>query len=87
MLKEKKIPYKSHIASQAEYVEKLYEKLLEEAIELAKDRNPEELADVLEVIEAIKVLNGWTTEEIEVIRLKKLADRGGFDQPIILEES
>ncbi len=87
LLEAKGIPYVSHMANEAEYKEKLYEKLLEEAGELSKDRNKEELADLLEVVESIKKLNGWNTAEIEEIRLKKLEKRGSFDQPIILEES
>ncbi len=87
ILDAKGISYTAHTATPEEYKEKLYEKLLEEAMELAKDRSVEELADVLEVIEAIKALNTWTTEEVEAVRLKKHEERGGFDQPIILEES
>jgi predicted house-cleaning noncanonical NTP pyrophosphatase (MazG superfamily) len=82
------VPYKIHIATADEYKKKLTEKLLEEAFEFAKEPvSKGELADILEVIEAIKESNGWTTEEIEEIRLKKHAEKGGFDQPIILEES
>lgn len=87
ILESKNIPYKAHTADKIEYMEKLYEKLLEEAGEVSADRNKEELADLLEVIEAVKKHNGWSTQEIEEIRLKKLAERGGFDEPIILEES
>lgn len=87
ILDAKGIPYVAHIATPEEYREKLYEKLLEEATELAQDRTIEELADVLEVIEAIKYVQGWTSEEVEVVRRKKHAERGGFDQPLILDES
>lgn len=87
ILEQKGVAYTAHIATPDEYREKLYEKLLEEANELASDRNTEELADVLEVIEAIKLLHGWTSEEIEKIRRKKYTERGGFEQPVILDES
>ncbi len=87
MLESKSIPYSSHIASQDEYRDKLYEKLVEEAGELSRDRNEEELADLLEVIEAIKKLNNWSSSDIENIRLKKREERGHFEDPIILEES
>ena len=87
LLDAKGIPYTSHIADESEYKEKLYQKLLEEAQELAKDRNKEELADLLEVLETIKKLNGWDALEIEEIRIKKVQEKGGFDQPIILDES
>jgi predicted house-cleaning noncanonical NTP pyrophosphatase (MazG superfamily) len=87
ILDAKGITHKSHIADKAEYGEKLYEKLVEESGELAKDRNKEELADLLEVIEAVKKMNSWDTQEIEEIRLKKRSERGDFESPIILEES
>jgi len=87
ILTAQKVSYTFHIAGREEYKEKLYEKVQEESSELATDRSKEELADLLEVIEAIKVLNGWTTEEIEEIRLRRLKERGGFNHPIILDES
>ena len=86
-LQSKNIPFKIRKAGKSEYIEKLYQKLYEEARELAKDRTIEELADLLEVIEAIKKLRGWSSQDVEDIRLKKLSERGGFDQPIILVES
>ncbi len=87
LLERKKEPYKSHIADDVEYSEKLYSKLMEEAGEVVKDRNKEEVADVLEVILAIMKLNGWSMNEIEETRLQKLQKLGGFEDRIILEES
>jgi predicted house-cleaning noncanonical NTP pyrophosphatase (MazG superfamily) len=88
ILDAKNIPYKICYADDEEYMKKLYEKLLEEAMEFIKDpHNQEELADILEVIETIKKANGWSTQEIEQIRLKKLQSHGGFEEPIILIES
>lgn len=86
-LKSKNIFHSVRKATKPEYVDKLYQKLVEEAGELSKDRTIEELADLLEVVEAIKKLRGWSTQDVEIIRLKKLSERGGFDQPIILIES
>jgi predicted house-cleaning noncanonical NTP pyrophosphatase (MazG superfamily) len=84
----KNIPHIYHLAGPEEYQKKLYEKLDEEAKEfIFEPLKKEELADLLEVIEAIKKLHGWESKEIEEIRLKKLKEKGGFDQPIILEES
>ena len=87
ILTDKGMPHTAHLAPPEEYKEKLYEKLLEEAGELAQDRNKEELADVLEVIEAIIILNRWSRKEIEMIRLKKRDEKGSFLAPIILEQS
>lgn len=86
-LDQNNLPYKSHIAEGEEYQEKLFEKLLEEATEVATDKNLDEMADLFEVIEAIKKLKGWTTKDIETARLDKLKRRGGFEKGIILEES
>lgn len=87
----KSIPHTEHIADAIEYEQKLFEKLIEEAKETVDEKDTEkqksELADLLEVIEAIKVLKGYSTEDIEIIRLQKLAERGGFTKRIILEES
>ena len=51
--------------------------------EFLKDNSPEELADVIEVIEALKKMTDY--ENVEEIRRKKLEERGGFDQKIILK--
>jgi len=61
MLDTKGIVHTEHIATSEEYEEKLFAKLLEEAAEIVKDKNKEEIADLLEVIEAIKELKGFTT--------------------------
>lgn len=91
MLDAKSIEHTEHIADDAEYEEKLFAKLLEETHEVVVEKDDEklkaELADLLEVVEAIKKLKGFTTEEIEKIRLEKLFERGGFEKRIILEES
>lgn len=76
-----------HIADKKEYEQKLKEKLLEEAAELAEAMNIEEMADVLEVIHAICDLKGIDKNQIESVRLKKAEDRGAFKQRIILEET
>ena len=43
-----------YIADDKEYLEKLYEKLLEEIGEFKENPSPEELADILEVCDAIR---------------------------------
>lgn len=76
-----------HVADDQEYKEKLFAKLLEEANELIAEPNQEEIADVLEVLEAIIELGGYNWEEIKRIKEKKKQERGGFIKRIILEES
>jgi predicted house-cleaning noncanonical NTP pyrophosphatase (MazG superfamily) len=77
----------THIADEAEYWEKLKEKLLEEIAEFKEDESPEEFADLLEVVYAIADYKGFNLEEIEKIREKKAEERGGFKDRIILDES
>lgn len=76
-----------HVASEEEYRQKLKEKLLEEVGEFNEAESPEEMADVLEVIDAIMEFSGFKKEEIEVIKNKKAKERGGFKNRIILDES
>ncbi|MEK7547101.1 MAG: nucleoside triphosphate pyrophosphohydrolase [Patescibacteria group bacterium] len=77
----------THVANDAEYWEKLKEKLFEETSEFNKEESAEELADVLEVIEAILAYKGFSKEEIESVKNKKAEERGKFNKRIILDES
>ncbi len=76
-----------HIASEDEYIQKLNAKLKEEVDEFLKDSNKEELADIMEVINAIMKLQGIEIAELEKVRQKKRDERGGFDRRIILDET
>lgn len=69
-----------------EYAEELVKKLFEEVEEYKKDRNTDELADIIEVVYALAKLHGCTPEQLEQIRLDKAQKRGGFDKKIFLEE-
>lgn len=83
LLDAKGVPYEKRIASEEEYKEELIKKLIEETSEFSAAGEPEELADVLEVIEALRKLPDY--ENIEKLRLEKLEERGGFDERIILK--
>ena len=83
ILDKKGVPYEKRIASDEEYKVELVKKLGEETEEFLKDNSPEELADVIEMIEALKKMTDY--ENVEEIRRKKLEERGGFDQKIILK--
>jgi predicted house-cleaning noncanonical NTP pyrophosphatase (MazG superfamily) len=61
-------------------------KLMEESKEMAENPCMEELADILEVIEAIKDLYNFKDEDIERIKAEKKANRGGFNKRLILEK-
>ena len=76
-----------HKADEKEYWEKLKAKLLEEAAEFNKDESMDELADLLEVISAITEYKKFGIEKIAAIKEKKLRDKGGFKERIILDES
>lgn len=82
---KRKIP-KTHIADDKEYWEKLKDKLTEETNEFFKENNEEELADILEVIEAIFKFKKYDKKKIEEIKKEKVNKRGGFDKKIILDE-
>jgi len=77
----------THIADDAEYWQKLKEKLLEEIEEFSKDESIEELADIFEVLDAIADYKRFKKEDLERIKEKKSEERGVFKKKIILEES
>jgi len=82
-LDSKGISYEKRIATREECKEELFKKLAEETREFLEAKNLEELADILEVIEAIKKLPEF--RDVESIKNKKLAQRGGFEKKIILK--
>ena len=87
ILDEKGVVHTTHIAEDREYWIKLKEKLSEEVAEFQKDETRDELADILEVIDAIKKYKNYSNEDILEIKNVKLQDRGGFEKRIILDES
>ena len=77
----------AHIAGDNEYWEKLIEKILEEVKEFVKEPIEEELADIMEVLEAIAEHKNLDKKEVEEIKMRKAKERGTFKKKIILEES
>ena len=77
---------KIHIADDVEYDKRLKEKLLEEADEYAASGDPEELADVLEVVYAIAINKGIHKVQLESMVQKKRNEKGSFEKRIVLEE-
>ena len=73
--------------SDEKFIIEIEKKLSEEVTEYQNDKNPEELADILEVVYRIAQLQGISKEELEKIRIKKLQDRGGFDKNLFLIDS
>ena len=78
---------KIHIADDAEYWQKLKEKLHEEVGEFTEAGSIEEMADVLEVIEAVVDFKKIDKDELQKVKNKKADERGKFKDKIILEES
>ena len=72
--------------SHEDYLCLLDEKLNEELAEYQASKSLEELADLLEVMQAVVKARGWTEEELEQVRADKVAKRGGFEKKILLKE-
>ena len=64
----------------------LDQKLNEELTEYQESKSLEELADLLEVMQAAVKARGWTLEDLERVRADKAAKRGGFEKKILLKE-
>lgn len=76
----------THRADDAEYEQKLKEKLQEEVEEFLGKGTVEELADILEVIEAFCTFQGIDRGELEQLRRQKASERGSFQRRVILDE-
>jgi predicted house-cleaning noncanonical NTP pyrophosphatase (MazG superfamily) len=73
-----------YTASTGEYRTRLRDKLREEVEEfLASDNDPEELADILEVLYALAEQAGTNRHQLENVRAAKAQERGGFRDRII----
>lgn len=67
------------------YLIRLREKLAEEMAEYQADHSVPELADLVEVVQALVEARGLTWEEFEEIRRQKREERGGFARRLLLE--
>jgi predicted house-cleaning noncanonical NTP pyrophosphatase (MazG superfamily) len=72
------------IADDTEYPVLLCRKLSEEVNEFLESKDPKELADIIEVILSLSKTYGISFAELLNMAEKKRAERGGFDQKIIL---
>ncbi|MFZ0172983.1 MAG: nucleoside triphosphate pyrophosphohydrolase, partial [Acidimicrobiales bacterium] len=78
----------TRVLDQAGYLAALRAKLVEEAEEAqaAPDRQlRSELADVLEVLQALAAAHGMSWADVVAEAARKRGERGGFDQRIFLE--
>ena len=74
------------VAAKEEKTELLEAKLMEEVNEYLKDKNLEELADVMEVLFGLAHNLGYTEEDLLNKREEKLNERGGFKEGIVLNK-
>ena len=82
ILDAKGVSYEKRIVEGEEYKTALIIKLHEELAEFTEAGAIEELADILEVVEALKVLPEYA--DVERIRKEKHDERGGFAGGIVL---
>jgi predicted house-cleaning noncanonical NTP pyrophosphatase (MazG superfamily) len=71
------------IAEPSEMFGLLIDKLREETEELARSRDPAELADVVEVARALTKEIGLTQQAIEAVRQSKFEQAGAFSAKIV----
>jgi predicted house-cleaning noncanonical NTP pyrophosphatase (MazG superfamily) len=72
--------------SEPEFVLELKRKLQEEVDEFARKSDPEELADLMEVVYALALVHGVTPKRLEEMRAKKAKERGSFKERVFLIE-
>ena len=72
--------------SDEDYLAKLDEKLNEELAEYQESKSLEELADLLEVMEAVVTARGYSWEQLLTVKAEKKAARGGFEEKLLLLE-
>lgn len=77
----------TRILSDEEYKDALDKKLGEELAEYLGSHDPEELADLLEVIYACAALQSLSPADLERIRAEKADKRGSFADKILLIET
>ncbi len=77
---------RTEILSDEAYLALLDKKLTEELAEYQESKSLEELADLLEVMEAVVAARGYTWEELLAVKEEKKAARGGFEEKLLLLE-
>lgn len=76
----------TRILDEKEYLHELVKKLKEEVAEFEEDHSVEELADIKEVLIAIREALGIRAGELEDVRRKKADTNGRFKKQIYLED-
>tara|TARA_B110000503_G_scaffold120673_1_gene183477 strand:- start:245 stop:556 length:312 start_codon:yes stop_codon:yes gene_type:complete len=76
--------YESKVIGGDKLLASLKLKLEEELAEFGEAHDPEELADILEVVHGLAACIGISINELEKIRLAKVESNGGFEKGIFL---
>lgn len=76
---------KFRILNDEEYLTELNKKVLEEANEFIEENSIEELGDLMEVLNAIIKLKGYSMEEVYKIMKAKEERKGAFNNKVYLE--
>lgn len=77
----------TRVLSDEEYKKYVFLKLVEEAKEANEAMTLEELADLEEVLLAATSSLGYSRNDLEAARIKKVNSNGGFEKKILLEEA
>ena len=76
--------FETKVIDSDELLASLKLKLGEELAEFEEAHDPEELADILEVVHGLTACIGISMDELEQIRLAKFESNGGFEKGIFL---
>ena len=79
------VPKTRVLSDDTEYLTELGKKLQEEVNEYLQDGHIDELADILEVINAILGSQNKSFADLEIVRNQKAEQRGGFSKRLYLE--
>ena len=85
IIKSKEQTCKTRLLEDEEYLKELRRKLGEEVQEYLDSGDLEELADIMEVIDALAVSQGSCISQVIEIQKQKQKERGGFQKRIFLE--
>ena len=83
ILEARNIPFETRILDDAEYKTELIKKLQEEVSEFIENPSAEELADIMEVVRALRHLPDF--DEAKAIQRSKREERGGFTDKIMMK--
>jgi predicted house-cleaning noncanonical NTP pyrophosphatase (MazG superfamily) len=87
LLKAQGITAHFHKADHDEYEIELLEKLREEVIEFKNAKSMDELADLLETVDAVIHHFGWSQADIQSTKDQLKAEKGGYQERLILERT